>query len=164
MTRRVIIPQPVHVEVCSGEATLYRDKDNEIPWKYQVGDKLWVRETFSTGARNQEPFGIIYKADGTSLPNAIERGTYVAYAGWGKWKPSIFMPRWASRITQTITESRVERLQEISYEDAKAEGFISISDFAIGWDSLFAKRGYSWESNSWVWVISYPAYKGLVKE
>jgi len=89
---------------------------------FSIEQRLWVRECFSAGARNQEPFGIIYKADDTPLPTALERGTYSAHQGWGKWRPSIFMPRWASRITLEITEVRVERVQEISHEDCIAEG------------------------------------------
>jgi len=79
------------------------------------------------------------------------------------------MPRWASRITLEITNIRVERLQDISPEDAVNEGaeYMPAADlrkerltvsqivFAGFWDKLNTKRGYSWESNPWVWVIEF---------
>jgi hypothetical protein len=70
------------------------------------------------------------------------------------------MPRWASRITLEVADVRVERLQEISETDTLAEGFETGSDywysnFQHEWNEINAKRGYSWYSNPWVWVISF---------
>ena len=91
-----------------------------------------------------------------------------------RWRSSRFMPRWASRITLEITSLRVERVQDISAHDAILEGvsiegsgMIDACDIASQarnryrelWDSLNAKRGYSWDSNPWVWVIEFKRIK-----
>lgn len=91
-----------------------------------------------------------------------------------KWRPSIFMPREAARLFLKVTSVKVERLQEITEEDARAEGVLwerarkinqletsdSIYDNAKAlfmrlWDSINAKRGYGWDKNPWVWVIEF---------
>src|SRR5690606_14173331 len=74
--------------------------------KTEPGDLLWVRETWAESAH-----GPVYKADVLGADTD----------GWG-WRPSIHMPRWASRITLEVTDVRLQRLQEISEEDARAEG------------------------------------------
>lgn len=189
MTRRIIKPQPAHVEVCGGEATLYKDNDNEMKWKYQVGDRLWVKETFVI--ENDMEYGYSeeeLKQWEKDRPIKTENGGF----DWGiyhliphykatepepnivpdyvddfddktRWSPSIFMPRWASRITLEITGIRVERLQEITPENCLAEGICgdyTVRDgwpvlFGNLWDSLNAKRGYGWSVNAWVWVIEF---------
>jgi len=128
----------------------------------QVGDRLWVKETwayaldYSTPDLKPNPEQILYKADSDIL------------AVGNKWRPAIFMPRWASRITLEITDIRVERLQEITSKDCKLEGipphqmgnviqegYPVQKAFADLWDSINAKRGYSWEKNPWVWCIGF---------
>ena len=122
----------------------------------QPGDQLWVRETWLSyrhlHKNGRDEALLIYRADGEDLPKQA-RGT--------KWRPSIFMPRWASRITLEITAVRVERVQDIGDEDAEAEGLswcnaASPRDkFQCLWNSLNLKRGYGWDANPWVWVISF---------
>jgi hypothetical protein len=187
-TRRVMKPGPPPEEGVFRYGSGWRysgvDYDDDVVVEscpYGVpGDRLWVRETWK---ENQPPSGWIYRAtDESSLDPRDER----------PWQPSIFMPRRASRITLELTEVRVQRLQEISEEDARAEGVLlpvrkvdethsvpllcltgapspsefkpgqdwSLSDywrhaFAIGWNGRNGKRGYGWDSNPWVWAISF---------
>ena len=102
----------------------------------QVGDLLWVRETF--GEPFGKGFGIIYRADyGENLHT---------------WKSSIHMPRWASRIEKTIVLLRAERLREISEADARAEGGYSIEGFI----EVFLRLNHLPEdANPWNWVIGW---------
>ncbi|TXH46076.1 MAG: hypothetical protein E6Q97_30340 [Desulfurellales bacterium] len=177
-TRRVIKPQPVPFGVSSYKGSrqgwkwkpdsLNRrwnddDKDPyntdpigradlalscECPYG-QPGDRLWVRETWGPCAG-----GVCYRASEeiTVCPDG------------GKWKPSIFMPRWASRITLEITDVRVERIKSISADDAEKEGCgFGVNDetggpvarFKTLWDSINSKRGFGWDANPWVWAISF---------
>jgi len=111
------------------------------------GDRLWVRETWARYAYGnpKAPMGIAtdtcYKADRDDLEI--------------KWRPSIHMPRWASRITLEITSVRVERVQDISQLDAMAEGTQGRRSFLALWDSLYAEKGYGVEVNPWLWVIEF---------
>ena len=123
---------------------------------YQIGDRLWVKETWA------EPFN--RTTDKDSETPLYKADIYPSFLKCYKWKPSIFMPRWASRITLLITEVKTERVQEISHspfdQDCHAEGFnnpsdLCLNDFMQCWNSLNAKRGYGWEKNPWVWVIGF---------
>ncbi|MDU7342585.1 hypothetical protein [Enterobacter sp.] len=118
-----------------------------------VGDRIWVRETFCAVPDHEEPAGcsaLLYAADGN--------GPY------GKWTPSIHMPRWASRLTLEITGVRVERLRDLSEDDAKSEGITPPSGGVLpGWEYRINFRHLwmsiygadNWEANPWVWVIEF---------
>ncbi|KKN71460.1 hypothetical protein LCGC14_0420390 [marine sediment metagenome] len=115
-----------------------------------VGDHLWVRETWAVDRQYNN-------CRGSSLPEDTEilfKGD-LDMAFVGKWRPSIHMPRWASRITLEITEVRVERVQEITEKDAKAEGVDTILQFSSLWDTINKARGYSWDVNPFCWVLSF---------
>lgn len=129
----------------------------------KVGDQLWVRENLN---RNDEDNVWRYAADAT--PVMVDQKNKLDMLSWAHHKeqdycPSIHMPGWASRITLTITGVRVERVQDISEADAIAEGVDRGSDpivsarycFGQLWNEINGKRGYSWESNPWVWVVSF---------
>lgn len=135
-------------------------------------DQLWVRETWCSAYQNGA-FGTSFRADNSYLQGkrAHDKGPHFHAPQMGahvRWRPSIFMPRWASRITLEITTSvRVERLNDISDADCFAEGIQSVID-AVGrkgdgsargefralWDSINAKK-CPWASNPWVWVVEF---------
>jgi hypothetical protein len=165
-TRRVIKPtQKTEWLLCNDWADSFiKNPDNFLvmacPYG-QSGDHLWVRETFAVQpelwAEGHGLQPIHYPA--TTPKEQIE--DYV-------FKPSIYMPRWASRITLEIVNVRVERVQEITQEDSKAEGiqvpngnyiFNGVYEyrplFIELWNSINAKRGYGWDVNPWVWVIGF---------
>lgn len=164
----------------------------------QPGDRLWVRETWRVGAWAEDDglIAVDYKADGycrqewltvsdenlfdrlwrQSTDDSIQHYGRLARYKWkpGKspcrWRSSRFMPRLASRVTLEITGVRVEHLNDISEEDAIAEGsqipvdqlpkscrqgcLSERTQFARIWNSINGKK-YPWESNPWVWVIEF---------
>jgi len=197
MMRRVIKPQPHEIA--------YRDRyDNEESacfWRYgeeredwprpkdcpygQPGDRLWVKET----TFNVEDHGYVG-------PVYLQSDRAAEIIDWGlapsgddpaevdpedvKLRPSIFMPKKYARIFLEVVGVRVERVQEISEEDALAEGIRRIPHGMDGdyfhfsrteadpqnwcfpddafrelWDKLYAKRGYGWDANPWVWCVSF---------
>lgn len=131
----------------------------------QPGDRLWVREAWLADAQldsiaprdlsQGEP--IFYPADGSV------RQTGCAMISQGRGRPSIHMPRWASRILLEITDVRVERLQDITDEQAKAEGAdCPVADhleaawrvqFQRLWESINGPE--AWAINPWVWVVEF---------
>jgi hypothetical protein len=150
--------------------------------KYGIpGDKLWLKENFQVvqpwGSVDGEWIGDdILEVEGhlgKERPELIDYWWSILYQAddpdigiW--WRPSICMPRWASRITLEITRVRVERLQDISHEDTIAEGVlddghlnnygtgsIRVDYFAEIWDRLNKRQRFVWEVNPWVWVIEF---------
>lgn len=177
MTRRLVKPQP---EPWPANPAFLRRSDDLLTLEQLAarspygapGAKLWVRETFSLEQAAETDDTISYRSDGACHERDGERicsrAPFKVGADALRWKPAIFMPRWASRITLEVTSVRVERLQEISEEDAKAEGVDSVSlsdvprnctlthrdDFAQLWDTINGKKA-PWASNPWVFVVSF---------
>ena len=165
-TRRVIKPQPSagvrrSVFVLSG---LEDGHGRELRCPYgRPGDTLWVRETWQAVSGNDRARHIMThpRPDRGWLEYAATpRADEPAY----KWRPSIHMPRWASRITLEVTGVRVERLQDISEADAWAEGCEGYDDDVTGgksgyreycelWEKINGKG--SWDLNPWVWVVEF---------
>lgn len=125
-----------------------------------VGDRLWVREAFRVHSRATDVATLVYKASEqqswTQQTHRVPIEKCNKPAAIDKWTPSIHMPRWASRITLEVTGVRVERLQDISAEDAAAEGITGrakMHDFGVLWSSIYGDD--SWQANPWVWVIEF---------
>ena len=148
-----------------------------------VGDRIWVRETWARYNIDQDSHDMAYRA--TTPEDWPEEG---------RWRPSMHMPRWASRITLEITGVRVERLNSISHEDAEREGihtevwdqtvvarnyaaedeffqfwsesmphYVEMNElfrasFRSLWQSIYGEE--SWQANPWVWVIEFKRVEG----
>ncbi|EBN0009906.1 hypothetical protein F2V30_18825 [Salmonella enterica subsp. enterica] len=135
----------------------------------EVGDRIWVRETFRVHSRATDVATLVYRA---SVRNSWTEQTHrvpVAVcnkpATPEKWTPSIHMPRWSSRITLEITDVRVERLNSITESDAEAEGVtdtgfgdLLVDGFRYLWKSIYGDD--SWQANPWVWVIEFKRVEG----
>jgi hypothetical protein len=173
-TRRIIKPQPIAVRDVDGPAIcpMCHPPLQSFAMSCKLGkpgDQLWVRETW----QSVKPFG-----HGYVLADPKEKDVEIHYRATADtcvpempWRPSIFMPRHASRITLEISEVRCERLNSISDDDAQAEGIcLNRNDW---WDCGNGLRGEespmaayralwetingpgSWTANPWVWVISF---------
>ena len=193
-TRRVVKPQPkYHPPRSQGGSGVWWWRDRQgwagdeaspsVPIPYcpygAPGDHLWVRETWA-----------VDDALNASRPRDIPRDSEVVYSATGahgcamgatgKWRPSIFLLRWASRLSLDVTGVRVERVQDIGEDDAVAEGcghtngspyfdggrhpvkgtakaFVTARDaFADLWDSISGgKPGRTWDDNPWVGVVDF---------
>jgi hypothetical protein len=171
VTRPVVKPQP-HGRITKALTGGWYDDEGIDPCRLitcplgQPGDRLWVRETW------QDCRGcgrVNYRAD------KHDAGC-ICYEPLGRWRPSIFMRRCDSRITLEIVSVRVERLQEITGSDAKAEGihcFACDESMELGeemghvdyidkyrelWDSINGKK-HPWNSNPWVWRLEFRRMK-----
>lgn len=144
----------------SGSGAEQQDLLGINPCPYgNVGDRLWVRETWLPFDRDHRPPDYTYRADITPEGDDI-RVEYIRCGRNYLWRPSIHMPRAASRITLEITGVRVERLQDISEADAMAEGVpfsLMGSTHRIGFENLWQSINgpESWSANPWVWVIEF---------
>jgi hypothetical protein len=120
----------------------------------QPGDVLWVRETWAhTKQLNINPedenYDYVHKAGSED---------WESFEGW-RWKPSIHMPREAARLFLRIKSVRVERLQEISNDDIRAEGAAEFgcTTHRLNWQTLWQSINgpESWDANPWVWVVEF---------
>lgn len=156
------------------------EKDHAPGWRngwrdwagaYAPGDRLWVREAHAmvpyTAYLHSD--GVQMTAHGGTYEAAIYREGFDRCRSGIRWRPSIHMPRWASRLTLTVTDVRVQRLQDISEADAVAEGWpgpmtdigYPISTprqwFSGLWNRLH--RHDAWDANPWVVAISFQCTK-----
>jgi hypothetical protein len=163
---------------------------NAVPCPYGApGDRLWVRETWGSvqmheigqhfygGPRIPDRTQAVYRA-GKQMGIPVDGTSPLQFrTEWRddltpeRWRSSIHMPRWASRLTLVIESVRVQRVQEITEDDARAEGvecqcdtgqseydgcaLSTVDHYANLWDSLNASRGYSWGSDCWVWALTF---------
>lgn len=139
------------------------------------GDRIWVRETFQgplfdfdqmdAYCKDSAPFEkaqfCVYKADGKPAPEFFDADDNLHCC----WRPSIHMPRWASRILLEITDVRVERLNAITESDASAEGItdtgfgdLLVDGYRYLWKSIYGDD--SWQANPWVWVLEFKRING----
>ena len=200
-TRRVLKPLP--------RRTIFFDPqkagaDQFQEPHYATGDRLWVREAFTTCEKHK--FMIAYRADGECgawcwdgdgkpifihhghVLEASPRGQWGFARYGGRWRSPIHMPRWASRLTLTVTDARVQRLQEISEADAWAEGCrrgdatdnggyfpadetdpsgigwrgwdCACDWYADLWNSLHGTD--AWDTNPWVAAYSFTVQRGNI--
>jgi len=183
-TRRVVKPQPAsgaHWQpiVLSGYGGWVDGHGSPLRCPYgQPGDRLWVRETWQYfGFSDEGEPCICYLADhGREWPHVPQPEADKVDCIWAdlsdpgnfsisgracdnRWRPSIHMPHWANRITLEITGVRLERLQDISADDAWSEGIPHspdvnpIHEFEGLWTSINGDR--SWNANPWVWVVEF---------
>lgn len=165
-TRRIVKPQPdfVHGEIVAK----FTKQDEELgrlgevikcPYG-QPTDILWVRETWRTVAEADS----LPPRDLTPAHRVWFDADIPHQPGYGRFRPGMFMPRWASRITLEVTAVRVERLQDISEEDAMAEGvawreraglanYTARKLYRTLWESINGPG--SWDANPHVWAISF---------
>lgn len=203
MTRRIVKPQPLFLDSDNFGDCWFPSKDHPKALHYASekhfrrglpqdfclygipGDRLWVRETWGSAFDKNGNGIVVYKSDGSALLAQAEQegeGDWCGVDGQcpknritmpSRWRSPLHMPRWASRLTLEITDVRVQRLQEITEEDALAEGAMEwwngLSErervaiyeggrgpahaFKLLWNYIHGP--YAWALNSWVWAISF---------
>lgn len=189
-TRRVLKPQPDFRggvgDYHDAEEWGWEDEDGYhvsvldiCPNGFRVGDRLWVREAVCWVSG----WGWRYRADNDDLAEKRETGEV------SRWRPSIHMPRWASRLTLTVTDVRVQRLQDISEADAIAEGIQRLigskgpnyftREISGKWSGSFnaptAAEVYSdlwnslhgpdaWDANPWVVALTFTVQRGNIDQ
>ena len=175
-TRRLLKNQPTPEILAKTNLQAFLSSKIEREKRFDIGDVLWVRETWQNGGRPDifPQYKYIYKADQSDSIQGIIR-----------WKPSIFMPKDACRLYLKITDIRVERLGDISEEDAIAEGITEVefypdegfplcNGYMVGkddgkttlkskasdcykslWNSIHGEDAWETDKDKWVWVITF---------
>lgn len=172
---------------------------HQRPW-HAVGDRLWARETWRAHGWHGDCVEIAYAAqrglvgwseqhEQIRYPNG-DRNAFKYYAPKGPdfWRPSLFMPRWASRLTLTVTDVRIERLEDISEDDAIAEGVVdmgrrdgepyahcvipdmpdilmehdAVPVYAQLWEKINGEG--AWQANPWVVAYTFTVHRGNIDE
>ena len=184
--RKTVTRRPVNYKHLRGLENLTAKKiQRACIAPYQIGDILWVRETWSTKRSNDClaqpcntgtcPYESCETAEGPCFPDEYIYKATDSLPPYGrrKWRPSIHMPREAARIWLRVTAVRVERLQEIDEDGIRAEGLtsacvhagdmeIAAQEFALLWDSTIKpadRDRYGWAANPWVWMIEFERYE-----
>ncbi len=162
-TRRPMKPQPEHLQCYGWKGRTIHDSEYcHWCWKQHVGldnmhniteqlgaacpygrpgERLWVREThrFTDGAEDFPLHAVRYRASGHPKNDR-------------RWRPSIHMPRWASRIDLEITDVHIEQVQDITELDARLDGLDSVDNFRATWERIYPG---SWDRNDWIWVLDF---------
>ena len=176
--RQITIDDPGYLMAWFEHKESYQIVKVKCPWKFS--DILWVRETWCNINKPE------YEPEYYYLADCLQPWVEDYNPSEWKWKPSIFMPREACRLFLKVTNVRVERLQEITEVESIDEGAFNIPNtpeyqkafneavkaggkpplgetprqrFRRLWDSLNAERGYGWDVNPWVFVISFERMK-----
>lgn len=171
--RQIVKPQPEAGTDCPYHIGINENRKARTCRFGQIGTKLWVRETWRPMVDDVKLDCIEYKADGARIkPSIPDENTGFRFSadcddardsGKTHWRPSIQMPRWASRITLEVTGIRIERLNDITKADAIAEGCQvgigagnwrdSRDAFQRLWESIHGKGSQA--ANPWVWVLDF---------
>ena len=161
-------------KMCGGEdevneaRVIYHADDSRREVRFDSFDEM-MRQTPKQNIRLPKGFDELDELDKEVIYNDL-------ITKWWKSKksiPSIHMPRWASRLAPVVTDVRVQRVQDISAEDAIAEGVMPeqnslahkggheqlVLDFKYLWDSINKKRGFGWDVNPWVWAVTFKVEK-----
>lgn len=151
---------------------------------YAPGDRLYVREAHAI-VGNVDPGWVLYRANGYESECARHGFDAPPPESEVRWRPSIHMPRWASRMWLEVTDVRVQRVQEISEDDSNAEGLLHFHTFghensayavepegevftsakhcfAALWNSLHTKPGETWTDNPWIVALTFDVRKGNI--
>lgn len=175
----IILSGPMIQAILQGKKTQTRRvmKSQGEKTRWSKGDVLWVKETWCDLREGGFDKPVAYKANSLNQHGEEDAEAKRCREDFGyTWRSPLFMPRWVSRLTLEVTDVKVQQLQEISAEDAQAEG-VEHDDlvgyycdelegefgahrcnwrvgFSALWDSINGKM-HSWESNPWVWAISF---------